>query len=92
MSVYVDPLVDYGTQIGRAGPVWCHLVADTDDELHAFAARLGVRRAWFQEDAARPWRNHYDLTASRRAEAVRRGAIEITRHELGQRLRAAREG
>ncbi len=28
-----------------AGP---HLVADTDAELHAFAARLGMRREWFQ--------------------------------------------
>jgi hypothetical protein len=27
---------------------WSHLTADTTDELHAFAARLGMRRSWFQ--------------------------------------------
>lgn len=48
MSVYVDELVDYGVRIGRAGPWWCHLVADSEDELHAFAKRIGMARSWFQ--------------------------------------------
>lgn len=26
-----------------------HLTADTLDELHAFAARLGLKRVWFQD-------------------------------------------
>jgi hypothetical protein len=68
--VYVDTLRDWGWRLGPS----CHLAADTLAELHAFAARLGMRRSWFQPGRGRP---HYDLTASRRAVAVRLGAVEL---------------
>jgi hypothetical protein len=32
-----------------------HLIADSRDELHAFAAAVGIKRCWFHQD-------HYDLT------------------------------
>lgn len=92
MSVYVDPLFDgrsYGAPKIRGRDVeWCHLTADTPDELHAFAARLGLKRAWAQRDT---YTGHYDLTAGMRARAVRMGAVELTRDEAGERLRAIRE-
>ncbi len=69
--VYVDALRDYGWRLGKS----CHLVADSDDELHAFAARVGMKRAWFQPKST----PHYDLTASRRAKAVALGAVELDR-------------
>ena len=47
MTVYVDSLRIPAT-VGRITARWSHLVADSDDELHAFAARLGLRRAWAQ--------------------------------------------
>ncbi|MGX1774789.1 DUF4031 domain-containing protein [Nocardia brasiliensis] len=93
MSVYVDGLTDYG-DIARKrrlpGTRWCHLTADSREELHAFAARIGMRRSWFQDPCvvgkplpskpgsphSRMW--HYDLTPSKRAAAVRAGAVEIT--------------
>lgn len=72
MSVYVDPMTDHGKRIGRAGPEWCHLLADSESELHAFATRIGLRRAWFQGD-------HYDIGSGRiRALAIAHGAIELT--------------
>lgn len=88
MAVYVDPLLAC-----VPNPRWrwnrsCHLVADGLEELHAFAVRIGLRRAWFQDHGTLP---HYDLTEGRRERAVRLGAIEITREEMGQRIRAARE-
>ena len=43
MAVYVD-----SEEILWHGKLWCHLVADSLDELHTFAARLGLRRSWFQ--------------------------------------------
>lgn len=54
---------------------WCHLTDSEDDvgALHAFADRLGLKRAWFQ-NGTRP---HYDLTAGRRAEALRMGAVFV---------------
>jgi hypothetical protein len=30
------------------GKMWAHLLADSLDELHAFAGKLGLQRAWFQ--------------------------------------------
>ena len=76
MSVYVDNLF----QVWPPNPQWrypqaCHLWADSLDELHAFAAKLQLRRAWFQNRQDFP---HYDLTSNKRALAVRNGAIEMS--------------
>ena len=86
MSVYVDPLFNTAPYRKSENERWnwrqaCHLVADTEEELHAFAARLGLKRAWFQAKSS----PHYDLTANKRAQAVRMGAIEITWQELAVR-------
>jgi hypothetical protein len=64
-------------------------VADTLLELHAFALSIGLKRTWFQAGST----PHYDLTAARRADAVRMGAQELERREfaaLTRRLRAER--
>ena len=68
--VYVDRLRDWGWRLGPS----CHLVADTNEELHEFAARLGMKRKWFQRYSSYP---HYDLTAGMRAKAVKIGAVEL---------------
>lgn len=66
MSLYVDDEL-----IPWRGKLWCHLVADTLPELHAFARRLGLREAWFQSKSAYP---HYDVTVSVRDRALTMGA------------------
>ncbi|MDP9022269.1 MAG: DUF4031 domain-containing protein [Actinomycetota bacterium] len=85
MTVYVDDVRDYGTRVGarlrRVGTEWCHLTADSRQELHAFAQQLGVRRSWFQDDPV-TW--HYDLTPQQRTRAVRLGASELSRREMGR--------
>ncbi|MFJ2636001.1 DUF4031 domain-containing protein [Streptomyces sp. NPDC087422] len=80
MSVYVDEVRDWtliARQRGLRHTHWCHLTADTEAELHAFAARLGLRRSWFQpQDGGRVgW--HYDITPPKRARAVGLGAREV---------------
>lgn len=71
MSVYVDPMWNHGKRIGRAGPYWCHLLADTAGELHAMADALGLRRQWFQGD-------HYDIGSPRiRQAALEHGAVSL---------------
>ncbi|MEU7240268.1 DUF4031 domain-containing protein [Streptomyces sparsogenes] len=82
MTVYVDEVRDY-TLIAKARRLrhthWCHLTADTEQELHEFAKRLGLRRSWFQKKSDRDYRWHYDITPPKRAQAVRLGAVEIDR-------------
>jgi hypothetical protein len=78
MNVYVDAMIDYGKRIGHAGPRWCHMIADTLDELHAMAARIGLRRSWFQNPSSGA---HYDIGTERiRALAVAAGAVECDRN------------
>ena len=48
MTVYVDDAAIAAT-VGRITSRWSHLIADDQAELHSFAARLGLRRAWFQD-------------------------------------------
>lgn len=74
MTVYVD-----NECIVWEGREWCHLVADTLPELHDFAQRLGLRRAWFQERASYP---HYDVTTAVRARALEMGALRADRVQL----------
>jgi Protein of unknown function (DUF4031) len=65
------------------GRRWAHLVSDHSfDELHDFAARLGLDRARFQGD-------HYDVPAEVRATAIDLGAQPVNARELVRRLRAA---
>ena len=73
------------------GRRWCHLLADTDEELHTFAAELGLRRAWFQHKPERPWQDHYDIPEEMRHEAVRAGAVEVDLRHVARHLRARRE-
>jgi hypothetical protein len=79
MSVYVD---DMRAQFGRM--VMCHMVADTADELHSMAARIGVDRRWVQHPGTP--KEHYDISLSKRALAVQHGAIEITMRDVGRML------
>lgn len=96
MTVYVDNASIPAT-VGSTRSTWSHLTADTKDELHAFAARLGMRRSWFQTckrrcgqpgEACVHW--HYDLTAQRRAVAVGMGAVEIDVRMMGRICSARR--
>jgi len=77
MSVYVDPLFDTrGWSANWPYPFACHLMADSDEELHALAAKLGLKRAWHQTNPPHAV-SHYDLTVRKRARAVELGAIEV---------------
>lgn len=85
MPVYVDDAV-----WPWRGRLWCHLMADTDDELHAFAERLGLQRVWLQHKPARPWLDHFDLPDYGREKAIILGAIPVSRAELVAVIRAKR--
>jgi hypothetical protein len=85
MACYVDKLAHNGWRLGANS----HLISDTLEELHELALRIGMKRAWFQPRSS----PHYDLTASRRAAAIKLGAVELDRSAFVakiQELRAAR--
>lgn len=57
------------------------------DELHTFAARIGIKREWFQDKGSTA---HYDLMTAMRSKAVQAGAVEISKQQLGQMLIAGK--
>ena len=78
MSVYIDPM-----NICIRSKKWpydqaCHLIADSIEELHEFAAALGLHRSWFQDHNI----PHYDLTKGMRAKAFRLGAVSVSIKEF----------
>ena len=74
--ILVDNIETYTTRLRYKE--WCHMHSDTsEDELHDFASRLGLKREWFQ---SKPYA-HYDITPSKRQLAVKLGAQEVTPRE-----------
>jgi len=90
VTVYLDDWRQ-PAHLGSVDDRWSHLVADTEEELHVFAERMGMRRAWFQDRSGRPHHAHYDLPERARAEAVANGAVEVTWRQLGRMLRDRRQ-
>lgn len=91
MTVYVDDM-RLQARVGRINACWSHLTADTPEELHEFAAKLGLKRSWFQKPKglggkpvvpsslkAQMW--HYDVTDAKRELAISLGATPITTRE-----------
>src|ERR1700749_255110 len=68
--VLVDPLRAY-PHAGLAVEHWCHMAVDGGfEELHAFAAALGIPRGRFQGD-------HYDLPPWVRERALAAGGTGV---------------
>lgn len=80
MPVYVDALIEYNSRPDLPFTRWCHMRADTLEELHAMAARIGLKREWFQASSP-AWAPHNDLSERGRVLAVEEGAIELSRRE-----------
>jgi hypothetical protein len=88
VSVYVDPILRHGGSKTFKWPRSCHMYADTMEELHAMAVRIGLKLEWFQ---ARPDLPHYDIVPAKRLQAVELGAIEHTREEMVAFMRRRRD-
>lgn len=74
MAIYVDDMHRFA--MGRyRGMKMSHMIADTDEELHAMADRIGVARRHHQGD-------HYDICLAKRSLAIAAGAIEVTTKQL----------
>lgn len=87
MPIYVDEITEYSNEFidivakdaqtrrvsARTNNRWCHMWCDSGEEekLHAIAAHIGMKRAWFQNKPDFP---HYDLVPSKRQKALDAGA------------------
>ena len=83
-AVYVDDAI-WEWQ----GLKWAHLLADDTDDLHRFAASLGIHRASYQ-GPPRASVPHYDLTSYERRRALAHGAIACSRDEIVAVVRRTR--
>ena len=79
MSVYVDDA--YIPAIVRSGSLthdsrWCHMTADTTEELVAMAVSIGLQPNYIQFPGT--WKEHFDVTEPKRRMAVAKGAVEVS--------------
>ena len=81
MSVYVDKAKNQ-----YRGMLMCHMLADTSEELHAMAVRIGIQRRWFQNHKT----PHYDICQSKRRLALLAGGIEIDRRQTVEIMKKLR--
>ena len=90
MTVYVDPLEDWGWKLYGKQVTSCHMFSDEIDltALHEMAVKIGMQRRWFQDKSTAP---HYDLVAKRRTDAVLLGAVEVDRRGASSIWRSRRE-
>jgi hypothetical protein len=55
------------------------MMADTPEELHAMAAKIGLKRSWAQSKGSML---HYDVCLSMKRKAIMFGAKEITSKQI----------
>lgn len=85
--IYVDTVFSVLVATGGAQR-WCHMWTDgRPEELHVFAARLGLYRRWYQD---KPSFGHYDLVPRYREKALAMGATEMPLKEWIRSVQAQR--
>jgi len=78
LTIYIDPPVWPGH-----GHLWSHMISDRSyQELHDFAAGIGIPRRGFERD-------HYDVIAERYGVALAEGAHPVSSREIVALLTAA---
>lgn len=99
-TVYVDQLFQWGTpgkypnaqaeRVGaRNGHKWCHMWSADKSALVAMAKKIGMRESWMQDSRGFV---HFDLVASKRAAAVKCGAVEIDMRDMAIKWKELRDG
>ena len=75
--IYVDSPVFKKSPNGRK--LYAHMVADSLAEVHAFAAKIGVKpHFWHKHDRL----SHYDITSEQHVIALVEGAQLVSSREL----------
>ena len=91
MSVKVDEAIHF-----FKGGLWCHMMADSLEELETFARKLGLHKNWLQ--GSDEFHMHYDLSPKMRDRALKLGAefvpakVQAKARIETMRTKAAEEG
>lgn len=83
MAVYVDYCKNKYQRM-----LMCHMLADSIEELHDMAEKIGVKKKWFQIDNMFL---HYDICQSKRKLAIKNGAIEMNTKDILKKLKSKYE-
>ena len=74
MAIYVDR-----ARVLFKDRVWCHMMADSLDELHHFAQLMKIDVCLFHRTASYP---HYDITMEMRERVIACGAVDADRRTI----------
>ncbi len=86
MAVYIDDLA-----VLLRGRRMCHMAADSLEELHAMAEKVGIGREWFH-DGDTPinkrlrLHSHYDVNLRESKLVIEQGAIVVQAADMVYRL------
>jgi hypothetical protein len=75
--IYVDAATWKKSPNGRKS--YAHMAADSIEELHEFAERIGVKRHFWHASKTAP---HYDITTEQHALALQHGALLVSSREV----------
>lgn len=84
MPVYIDDM-----NAEKDGMIFCHMLADTHEELMQMAALIGLKPAWLQHEGTH--KEHFDITIGKKRLALARGAQAITYKDAGAFVKRKRE-
>ena len=84
MAVYVD---DMAAEFGRM--IMYHMIADSTEELLEMVSKIGVDPKWIQFPET--YKEHFDIAKSKRALAIKLGAVEITWRQYGEMVMERRK-
>ena len=74
MAIYVDR-----ARVLFKDRVWCHMMADSLDELHHFAQLMKIDARLFHRTASY---THYDITMEMRERVIACGAVDADRRTI----------
>lgn len=78
--VYLDSLRLQGMKYRGKSVRTCHMLADSKEELIAFAKKIGMKESWLHKD-------HFDLMEGKRKLAIEEGAVELDRRKFSEVFR-----
>lgn len=79
MTVYVDAPIWTKAASKQPRKTYSHMVADSLQELHEFAAKIGIKKHFFHKHRVA---SHYDITSDQQVVALSNGAQLVSSTDI----------